>query len=216
MQRPVQRGRLGRIAAGAVFLLALTGCQTTPRQADVATAGEGVVPQSVLLPQFAPKWLAEGKIALKHQDESTNASFTWEQKHQNYVIRLFGPFGQGSTWIRRTSKSVTLENAKTGYRKAESAEALMEDLFGWQVPVSDLQYWIRGLVAPDVDAEVTEEVATGLILGLEQQGWAVTYESHQKVDGWVLPRRLVAVRDGMEVTLVIKRWDLPPAPTGLP
>ncbi len=197
---------------GIVFfslaVLILTGCQSLTGKPQTA------VPQQLLL-EYAPKWSAQGKISLRYNDERTSASFDWEQQHDNYVIHLFGPFGQGSTWIRRTSKGVSLDSPKTGYHRADTAEALMEQFFGWQVPVSGLQYWIRALAAPDAEAQITEEIGSGRLYTLEQDGWSVAYSEPQTVKGWQLPRRLVARRDGMEVIMVVKNWDLPPVPTGL-
>lgn len=203
--------RYPRYTGVAIFSLAaliLGGCQNLSSHPPTAA------PQQLLV-DYAPKWSAEGKISLRYNEERTNASFDWEQQYDNYVIHLFGPFGQGSTWIRRTSKGVSLDNADTGYHRADTPEALMEQFFGWQVPVSGLQYWIRGLAAPDSEAQITEDVDSGRLYTLEQEGWTVEYSEPQAVKGWLLPRKLVARRDGMEVIMVIKSWDLPPAPTGL-
>lgn len=188
-----------------VATLFLSACQTTP------TIPEDVGQQQEALRKI-PSWQAEGKIAINMDGERQNASFKWQQKHGNYVIHLFGPFGQGATWLRRTSKGVSLENAEIGLRHAADAEQLMMETLGWQVPVSDLQYWIRGLAAPTPDPDTAETDERGLLSRLEQQGWQVTYDRYEVYEGWALPDKLTAERGTIKVTLVIKNWQLAMAP----
>lgn len=192
-----------------VATLFLSACQTAP------VMPTNVAQQRQLI-QRVPSWRAEGKISVTMNNERHSASFDWQQRHKNYVIHLFGPFGQGSTWLRRTSKAVTLENSETGIRRATNAEQLMEETLGWHVPVSELQYWIRGLAAP-TPAPTAEKVGEqGLIQELEQQGWKVNYIRYEPHEGWLLPTKLRAERDSIEVTIVIKQWQLALAPTFVP
>lgn len=186
--------------------LFLTACQSTP-----------VLPSNAGQQQKALKqihsWQAEGKIAINMDGDRQSASFNWQQKHDNYVIHLFGPFGQGATWLRRTSKGVTLENAEIGLQRAAAAEQLMEETLGWQVPVSNIQYWIRGLVAPKPAPTDERRDELGLLSTLEQQGWQVNYSKYETYNGWILPTKLTAERDSIKVTIVIKNWQLAMAPT---
>jgi outer membrane lipoprotein LolB len=198
-----------RIALGALFLLlaALTGCESTPRKIPGASAQM----QSLYGVQ---QWEAEGKIAITMGEQRESASFKWSQQRDDYVIHLFGPFGQGGTWLRRTGREVTLENAKTGVQRARSPEALMQDVMGWQVPVSNLQFWLRGLPAlKPAPTQITQDTS-GHLTGLQQQGWQVAYGEHQNFNGWWLPTRVTAERDDLQIRLVIKQWQMPTAHGG--
>lgn len=188
-------------------LLMLGGCQTLPQ---APTTGSQIQQQHLYALR---QWEAEGKIALRMGDQRQSANFHWQQQRDNYVIRLFGPFGQGATWLRRTSREVTLENAELGIRRARSAEQLMQDTLGWQVPVSNLQYWLRSLPAPRTDIQQEQRDEQGFLSHLEQQGWQVSYSRYQSVNGWWMPARIVAHRDDLHLTLVIHQWRLPQAPT---
>lgn len=183
----------------------LSACQSTPQLPD------NIKQQQKALARLS-SWQAEGKIAINMRGERQSASFDWQQQRNNYVIHLFGPFGQGATWLKRTSRSVTLENAETGTRRANTAEELMEQTLGWQVPVSNLQHWIRGLAAPTPKPSRLINDETGLIATLEQEGWLVDYVRYENHEGWALPGKLTAKRDGIEVTIVVKRWQLASAP----
>lgn len=196
-----------RLPFFALFFAALflSACQSTQ-----------VLPSNIAQQHSAlariPSWQAEGKIAINVDGERQSASFDWQQQRNNYVIHLFGPFGQGATWLRRTSKAVTLENAEIGKHRAASAEQLMEETLGWQVPVSNLQYWIRGLTAPKPSPTDVVADDLGLISTLEQQGWQVEYSRYENHEGWALPAKLRATRDAIEVTIVVKRWQIATAP----
>lgn len=203
------RSRITGVWLLVVLLATLAGCQSIPQK---PAGGTGQQPYL----QKIPRWEAEGKIAIRKGEERESASFKWSQQQENYVIHLFGPFGQGATWLRRTSRSVTLENAKTGVRRATTAEALMQDVMGWQVPVSNLRFWLRGLPAAKPAPTELRRDGTGLLTGLQQQGWQVDYSKYENFSGWWLPTKVVARRDDLLITAVIKSWQLPTAPSRLP
>jgi outer membrane lipoprotein LolB len=186
------------------LVMALTGCQSTPQKA-------GGAQQDKLLYRV-PHWEAEGKIAIQTVNDRQSASFKWTQDNTLYAIHLFGPFGQGTTWLRRTSRGVTLENAKTGVHQADSAEALMQEVLGWQVPVTNLQFWLRGLPAKKPRPAKQERDSAGFVSRLHQEGWQVSYSRYEHFNGWWLPTRIQAERNDLRLTVVIKHWQLPDAP----
>lgn len=187
-----------------LMLTLLAGCQTLPRAPDL-TAEQ----QAHRLPALQ-HWEAEGKIALRLADDNQSAFFKWSQHRENYAIHLFGPFGRGTTWLRRTSHGVTLENAEVGHLQAETPEALMEELLGWQVPVSSLRHWVLGSVDPNHPVDYLELDAEGFASTLHQQGWHVEFQNLHRIQGWRLPGRIRAHRDQMRITLVVNRWNQQP------
>lgn len=201
---------LHRVAllAGICLMLMLSACQTNPQR-----TGGGTLQEKRLY--RVSNWEAEGKIAIQMADDRQSASFSWTQDEADYAIHLFGPFGQGTTWLRRNSRGVTLENAKTGVHKAGSAEALMQEVLGWQVPVANLQFWLRGLPAKKPRPAQLERDPAGFLSEIHQQGWQVTYSRHENFNGWWLPTRIRAERDDLRLTIVVKRWQLADAPIAL-
>ena len=190
------RIRPALLLIGACLAIVLSGCQSTPRH----TIGSAQQERRLY---DMPQWEAEGKIAIQMASDRHSASFKWTQDKANYSVHLFGPFGQGTTWLHRTSRGVTLESAKAGTHKATSAETLMEEVLGWQVPVSNLQFWLRGLPAKKPKPTHLERDPTGLMAQLHQQGWQVTYSRHDHFNGWQLPTRILAERDDLRLTVVI-------------
>lgn len=162
--------------------------------------------------QHESRWQAEGKLALDFAGDRQSASFDWRQDKRNYTIHLFGPLGQGSTWLKKTGRKVSLESPKIARQTALSAESLMQENLGWQVPVSNIQYWIRGLNAPKPVADHIQRDANEFITELHQEGWQVTYQRYETFNGWYLPTKITAERNDIRLRLIIKQWALGEAP----
>jgi outer membrane lipoprotein LolB len=152
-------------------------------------------------------WRAEGKLGVRVGDEAQSAYFDWHNQDQSFSLRLSGPFGQGTTWLRRRGPVVTLETADQPIRRATSAEQLMQAQLGWQVPVSNLRYWIKGLAAPRHPVAQLRRNPDGTLAELQQQDWHITYSRYGLHNGWILPGKLVAKRDTVTLTMIIKSWQ---------
>jgi outer membrane lipoprotein LolB len=188
---------------GWLMLLAgLIGCQTQTQ------LPEGIQPHKSLAE--IEHWSAEGKIAVQFGDNRESASFQWIQNQNSYAIFLHGPFGQGGTWLRKDKHGVTLENAKGTRKRAATAEALMQQELGWQVPVSNIQHWMRGFAATRPKPTQTLRDELNRLTELTQQGWQVHYQSFEQInDGW-LPTKLTAKRGHVTLKIVIKDWQVAP------
>ncbi len=185
----------------AVFtlLLGIAGC-----------ASHGPQTQPVQTTQLAVKryWQAEGKIALAAKNYQTNASFDWQQSGDNYKLRFFGPFGLGSAWLVKSGKQVSFEDQEHGKQVAGSPEQLMAKALGWQVPITELQHWIKGVPAPSAAVSASTQDAQGNLASLDQLGWHILYSDYRQQNGWLLPSKLVATRDAVKIVMVTKIWTL--------
>ena len=177
----------------------LSACSTQPR----------ILPSQKSWNQASTlkNWRAKGRIKVKIAGDTHSASFDWQQFKQNYTIRFYGPFGLGTSWLRRTSSGVTLQVPEHPLQKADTPEDLMMSTFGWFVPVSPLQHWIKGIPAPKEQITNQEIDELGTIKLLQQAGWTVSYAKPTILNNWRLPGRVVAKREDIEVLIVIKVWS---------
>jgi len=152
-------------------------------------------------------WQAKGKLALRIDDKSQSANFSWKQNKFDFVIHLYGPLGQGSAYITKIGTRYTLKS-KNGTLEAESAEALMLKANGWSIPVSNLIFWLRGLPSAKTPIQATSFYPSGVLETLKQDDWNMQYTSYQEAQGFSLPRKMKASRDNLKITLVIKSWKL--------
>jgi outer membrane lipoprotein LolB len=197
--------RLKQGTAAAVLSLSLIGCSPMPTTSPTPSQRPPSVQNTLL---FKRQWQAEGKIAVSAKNYQESGSFDWKNTGDNYSIRFFGPMGLGSAWLIKTGKTVTFESEKDGKRSADSAEQLMAKALGWQIPITELQHWIKGVAAPQAPVQQQLTDPQGDLIQLQQLGWQIEYSQYQQINGWRLPGKLIARRDPVKVVMVIKHWQL--------
>jgi outer membrane lipoprotein LolB len=195
--------RNSKALALAVAVLLVSACTTTPRQLDVDQTLQGQL-------RRVETWHTQGKLGIRVDGEAHSANFDWHNRSDGFALRLSGPFGQGTTWLRRDGDTVTLESPDTPLQAASTAEQLMMDQLGWQVPVSNLRHWVKGIPAPHQPVTQLVRNEDGTLAELHQQGWHISYSRYDTHNGWALPGKLVAVRGPIKLTMVMKSWELPP------
>ncbi|WP_053981030.1 lipoprotein insertase outer membrane protein LolB [Marinagarivorans algicola] len=199
-----------------LLAISLAGCQSFNPQKNTSSSLQPIDPAVAILAQKHRKklakfnkWVAKGKIKISAQGDPNSASFEWQQFNNNYDINFFGPFGYGNSWLRRTSKGVTLEVPERPPQRARTAEQLLQQTVGWQAPISDLQYWIKGLPAPQGVVDKQHFTQHGALSQLQQQGWDLAFSRHQHYQDLWLPGKVVASRQGVTVLVIIKQWTQP-------
>lgn len=151
-------------------------------------------------------WQINGKIGIRAPQDSGSGTLFWLQRQDYFDIRLSGPLGRGATRLTGRPDAVALEVAGQGRFEAESPEALVESQLGWQLPVSNLLWWIRGLPAPDSRSRV-ELDGNGRLAHLQQDGWDVQYLDYSDKNGFALPSRIKLAGRDLQITLVVKDWQ---------
>ena len=151
-------------------------------------------------------WQINGKIGIRAPQDSGSGTLFWLQRQDYFDIRLSGPLGRGATRLTGRPDAVVLEVAGQGRFEAESPEALVESQLGWQLPVSNLLWWIRGLPAPDSRSRV-ELDGNGRLAHLQQDGWDVQYLDYSDENGFALPSRIKLAGRDLQITLVVKDWQ---------
>jgi len=175
----------------------------------------------VLAPEAEPAWLehraalealrdwqVQGRVALRTEDEGWSASFDWQQRGENYRIRLRGPFGQGAVELRGGQHGVWLKRADQPPVFALNPEALLQQQTGWQLPVTGLVAWLRGLPVSDGDPVIQWDTE-GRLLHIGQNGWSINYQVYLEKGDLSLPKKLRLTRDSIQVRLVVDDWQIP-------
>jgi outer membrane lipoprotein LolB len=193
-------------------VLLLVGCSQTPKK-PAAPLTHAQKPQQEQIgknhqQQLASlnHWQAEGRLAAAQGQKGGNASFVWTQKGDNYQIKLFGPFGSGAIHILGNSKYVELKEANGKITKAQSPEMLLKKIAGWQVPLSGLRYWMRGIPAPIGQSHAQTYNDKGMLMRFVQQGWTVDYEGYQDSASLPLPNKLRLQNGNVRVKMIVTSW----------
>ncbi|MBY4675691.1 lipoprotein insertase outer membrane protein LolB [Marinobacterium arenosum] len=148
------------------------------------------------------QWQLSGKVGFRTPDDSESAGFRWQQQDDRYQIELFGPLNQLGARIEGNLDYIQLEMDDRRYR-APSPEALLQDHLGWQFPIHDLNWWIRGLPSPDQSYQ--QKLQDQRLARLDQAGWTIRYLRYSEDRS--RPEKLVLQRDRLRITLVIHDWQ---------
>jgi len=180
----------------------MTGCGLLP-------STPGTIPGTgpALEAQELQQWQLRGKIGVVAQGKAHSAYFNWQQYQSDYHLQLTGPLGRGAVQLDGSSAGpVTLRQSGQPPRMGESPEALLKDSLQWDLPISELYWWIRGLAAPD-NRFKSETYADGAMHQLQQSGWTVDYDRYGLYQGYSLPEKIRLQRHDLRLTILIKGWS---------
>ena len=126
----------------------------------------------------------------------------------DYRIRLRGPFGQGAVELHGGQHGVWLKRADQPAIFAQNPEVLLQQQTGWQLPVTGLSAWLRGLPVGDSDPVVQWD-AQGRLLHIGQNGWLIDYQRYLEKGDLSLPKKLRLKRESIQVRFVVDDWQIP-------
>jgi outer membrane lipoprotein LolB len=153
-------------------------------------------------------WDLKAAIALHANKAAESGSLHWEKNGEQYSILIYGPLGASTIVMTGSPGKVELLTPQGKKFYASSPEILLAQQTGWHLPVSQLNYWIRGLPAPESPALKHFDSFNHLML-LEQQGWNIQYLRYMTVNHVDLPAKIFLNYPGLSVRIVITNWQIP-------
>ncbi len=150
-------------------------------------------------------WTVRGAIGVHNQKNGWSASVNWQQQADHYQLQLYGPLGAGQIRLNGTPGHVTLLTANNKKSEANSGDRLLYQQTGWNLPVDNFYYWIRGIPAPSLPANQQLDGYNHL-QQLQQQGWTIHYTSYTAVNGVDLPNKIELSSGNVKIRLVISSW----------
>jgi len=196
---------------GVLFLSGLSACAPTP------VKFENVVDlnwqQQQLLHQQLQSWVINGRISIQTEYDGGQADFTWQQHNlTDYNIRLIAPMGAGTTLIKGRADGVSLTTSSGDEMHDTNVDKLMQRLNGWRLPVSGLQYWVRGLPAPSSAFEITQWKESGFPEVMLQDGWRIEFKKYKAYGNYHLAGKLFINRqkadEEVDVRVIIRHWSI--------
>ena len=155
------------------------------------------------------EWDLYARGLLRRPGEAYNVNLRWQRRASGeFTMTLEAPFGQGVLRIENTApQSYRLRLPDGQVFVNQSPEALLVDVVGWSLPISGLEYWIRGL--PDQRREYRYQLdADGRARSIAQDGWDIEFLDYfADAEQPPLPRRIGLGNDELSLRLVIERWN---------
>ena len=195
-----------RLLGVLLFGLAVTGCSLLPSTQEP-------VDQEAMRPtwenhrdamQALSHWQLDGRVSARTSDEGANFNVQWQQRGEDYSIRISGPLGQSAATVTGGAGWAELNTGDEIYY-GDSLQEILATTTAINLPLHLLRYWVRGIPAPDLDADFTLNELP-VITEMTQDGWQVDYRGYHADTN--LPRRIDIERGSQSARMVISVWDL--------
>ncbi len=164
--------------------------------------------ENIQTPANIQAWDLSGVIAIRDIANKNNisANINWQQaSNHHYSIRLFGPLGAGALKLTGQPGQVKLTSSDGKTYTAATPELLLAEQAHWNLPLSHLYYWIRGIPVPSLPAK-THFDASHHLSELQQDGWRIQflrYTSTQHID---VPSKIFLFNSSLNVKIIINEW----------
>ena len=152
-------------------------------------------------------FIANGAFSIAEKGKKpVLANYQWVQKNANYRIRVSSTLDLFDIMILGQPQSVTLWQGRQKQIIASTPERLLQREMGWALPIRNLFYWIRGIVAPGQKQITIDQY--GHLTSLRQNGWFIRYSHYTHVAEYDLPEKVILQRPSVMITIVIKHWTI--------
>ena len=151
-----------------------------------------------------------GRVLVKADKQGFSGGVRWQHTEISDQIMLFSPLGQTVAQIEQGPEGVSLITSEPKTYYASNVENLTEDILGWRLPLSGLQFWVQGTHFPFTMSEKDLD-RNGRTVTIRQDGWKITYLDYfsQLIPAYNnLPRILELSRIDLKLKLVIHNWDI--------
>ncbi len=200
VREPLAPGTAARITAAAM-LLWLAGCATQP--APPLPGASWADNRSHL--QALQTWTAQGKLALRSERGAESASFDWHQQGAGTRVQLQGPLGVNATTLVSDGRQLEIRQGDEQTRWDLSEPDRIARETGWQLPLTALPHWLRGVPAPQLAVEGMQ-LEQQRLRTLRQGGWEIRYDEYAGFGSYTLPTRLEIQRGDTSARVIIRSW----------
>ena len=154
-------------------------------------------------------WQLRGRVNVRYNNESQTPRIQWQHNSRAYQIRLWGTFNAGNTLIRGEPGRVSLDQGDEHFSASSPEELILQQL-GYELPVSYLEFWIKGLPVPDRPAALFFNELNQLKV-FKQAEWTVSLSDLRDYGDIALPRRvdIMSSENDAQLRFIGLRWTLP-------
>jgi outer membrane lipoprotein LolB len=185
----------------------LNGCTTLSSQVPAGNQTVSWEERSKELASIT-NWELKAAVGIHAGQSAESGSLQWTQNGGEYSLLMFGPLGANTFLLTGTPEQVELTTPQGKKLYAQSADVLLAKETGWNLPVSDLAYWIRGLPAPGSPAKKQLDAFNHITL-LQQKGWKIQYLRYSSTNQIDLPTKILLEYPHLNVKIVINNWAIP-------
>jgi outer membrane lipoprotein LolB len=149
-----------------------------------------------------------GRVNVRVESKAYPGRIHWQHAPDADDVWLYSPVGSTVARMRQDASGALLITSDGKEYRAEDIKLLAREVLGWDLPLDGLQYWVRGLPWPALDAAQQEYDADGRPKFLSQGDWQVAYLDWSPAGVSGLPSKLDLSGQGMRLRLVIEKWKV--------
>ncbi|HKJ16793.1 MAG TPA: lipoprotein insertase outer membrane protein LolB [Xanthomonadales bacterium] len=154
------------------------------------------------------QWSMGGKLAISDGQDGGSGNLEWRRQSELSELDFRGAFGRGAWQLDIRPGQSVLNFASGESWEAAEVTTLVRNHVGWEIPVDALEWWIRGIAAPDGKAVFALD-ESGKLGRLEQYDWTVIYQRYRDFSGIEMPTRIEATNGERKVKFVVRQWKFP-------
>lgn len=197
------RGLQPRLATALACLL-LAACSGTAR-IDAPVNPEWEQRRQVL--ESISSWEFTGSINVRDTNDSHSSRIRWRQNNEAYRINLWGTFNVGATQIDGRPGEVMISQQGQDPVVTTSPEELLYQELGYELPVTELNYWIKGIPAPGPRSDM-QFGDNNQLMQFFQAGWQIDYMAYTNFGTETLPTRIRMQKTPLRLDLTRLNWNL--------
>lgn len=201
-----------------VFVTVVFGCSIMPNS-NIKNIADMQSPTELSV------WTARGKMMIASGSEKVSGYFYWQQNNQDFKFSLNTLIGINMFELSVANGQATLVVDGNTY-KDDTAENLVYKLTGYRLPISQLRWWVLGVIDENPQAQSqqlilaqtnqqnsTELMGQGdqvksLSVGYNNQTWQIDYQSWQQVLQFSLPKSMQLKSVNNRIKLSFSDWAL--------
>ncbi|MCK5716671.1 MAG: outer membrane lipoprotein LolB [Thiomargarita sp.] len=178
-----------------LLVLVLSACSTLPSIPPLETS-------------HVDSWTLNAGMTISTEHDRWTARVYWKQEESSYTLRFHSPMGQGALVLTGNKNGVTLRTSDKKIFKADNPDTLIFKVLKLDIPVTNLQYWIRGLPAPNSAPQDYNLDKSKRLSRLQQDDWEIDYRSYMNVNGTFLPRKIFLENNQFKIKIIISLWKI--------
>jgi len=215
------QSRLTFLLVACALMTSVTGCQTVSLKRTTTQQQRDALSHIVTQATELQHWSIQGKMGIRTEETAHSIQLWWNQQGEDFQLQLTGPFGAGSAKIEGSKAFLTLKTGKDTFLET-TPEALFQRLFGWQVPISHVFWWVKGSPVPDIPVTQVTWNEHHQLVSLSQAHWQVQFSKYQPIDMTEtrkdsssaslhikeLPHKITIEKEDKKLTILIHAWEI--------
>lgn len=151
---------------------------------------------------------AEGQIGYISAKQRFSTAFDWQyQNPKAYTLVLSSALSSSKLTFKMHAQGLTISDEKGRQRSAKDAQALLREIIGMDIPLTQLATWLKGEPNNQQDYNVGENhLLANFTYTVNDEQWTVDYLNYHQDRSPALPRDILLKNDAQTLKIRVNHW----------